>query len=63
MNTLMWEHPITDTQINILKSWGYKEIPPISKILMCNDKGKGAMAEPDTIVKTVCDALNQGPTR
>ena len=58
MNTMMWEHPITDIQINTLKTWGYTEIAPIEKVLMCKDKGKGAMAEPSTIVKTVCDALN-----
>ena len=59
MNTLMWEHPITDTQIKTLTTWGYTEIPPIEKILMCKDKGKGAMAEPDTIVRIVCDALSK----
>ena len=58
MNTHMWNHPITATQINALKSWGYIEIPPIEKVLMCKDKGVGAMAEPDTIVKKVFDILS-----
>jgi len=59
MNTFMWEHPITSTQVNTLKTWGYHEIPPIEKVLMCKDVGKGAMAEPDTIVNVVCDSLKK----
>jgi len=59
MNTFMWEHPITSTQVNTLKTWGYKEIPPIEKVLMCKDVGKGAMAEPDTIANVVCDTLKK----
>ncbi|XP_041978851.1 phosphopantothenoylcysteine decarboxylase isoform X2 [Aricia agestis] len=50
MNTRMWEHPITSQQIAALKEWGYEEIAPISKTLMCGDTGVGAMAEVSTIV-------------
>ena len=53
MNTLMWEHPVTNDQVERLKKWGYVEIPCIEKVLMCKDKGKGAMAEPQTIVNSV----------
>lgn len=53
MNTKMWEHPITETQISTLKKWGYVEIPVISKTLICGDKGLGAMAEVDTICEMV----------
>ena len=53
MNTAMWDHPVTSEQIRRLKKWGYIEIPCIEKVLMCNDKGKGAMAEPVTIVDYV----------
>ena len=49
----MWNHPITADQVNTLKSWGYEEIAPIEKVLMCKDKGVGAMAEPETIVKKI----------
>ena len=54
---MMWDHPITNQQINVLKSWGYQEIPPIEKVLMCKDKGVGAMAEPYSIVGKICDIL------
>ena len=53
MNTYMWEHPMTERQINVLKELGYKEIPCIEKKLVCGDTGKGAMAEVDTIVEFV----------
>lgn len=57
MNTKMWNHPITGTQISLLKSWGYYEIPCISKTLMCGDVGLGAMAEPQQIVDTVLNFI------
>ncbi|XP_064537901.1 phosphopantothenoylcysteine decarboxylase [Drosophila montana] len=57
MNTRMYDHPITREQIDKLISWGYKEIPCISKTLMCGDTGNGAMAEVPTIVSSVVSAF------
>ncbi|XP_017478644.1 PREDICTED: phosphopantothenoylcysteine decarboxylase [Rhagoletis zephyria] len=51
MNTRMYDHPLTYEQIGKLKSWGYIEVPCISKTLMCGDTGVGAMAEVSTIVE------------
>lgn len=53
MNTRMWEHPVTGQQVQVLRSWGLREIPCVAKTLMCGDTGQGAMAEVDTIVGTV----------
>ena len=53
MNTKMYEHPLTQQQTKILKSFGYEEIPCISKTLMCGDTGLGAMAEVDFIIKAI----------
>lgn len=53
MNTRMFEHPVTGTQINLLKQWGYQEIPVTSKTLICGDVGLGAMAEVADIIQTV----------
>lgn len=53
MNTKMWEHPVTESQIEILDSWGYKMVPCIEKTLICGDTGPGAMAEVTTIVQFV----------
>ncbi|XP_068144619.1 phosphopantothenoylcysteine decarboxylase [Drosophila tropicalis] len=57
MNTRMYDHPITKEQIDKLISWGYKEIPCISKTLMCGDTGNGAMAEVSTIKDSVIAAF------
>lgn len=60
MNTHMWNHPLTAEQIHKLKSFGYTEIPCISKTLMCGDSGAGAMAEVKTIIdEIVCLSLNK----
>ncbi|KAK7891240.1 hypothetical protein WMY93_023203 [Mugilogobius chulae] len=53
MNTAMWNHPITAEHISKLGTFGYREIPCISKKLVCGDEGKGAMAEVTTIVSTI----------
>lgn len=57
MNTFMWEHPVTRPQVDVLKSWGYREIPCVEKVLMCNDKGMGAMADPRSIADVVLKEL------
>ncbi|XP_060230556.1 phosphopantothenoylcysteine decarboxylase isoform X2 [Meriones unguiculatus] len=38
MNTAMWEHPLTARQVGQLKSFGYVEIPCVSKKLVCGDQ-------------------------
>lgn len=58
MNTRMYDHPVTNEHISKLKSWGYFEVPTISKTLMCGDTGNGAMAEVDTIVENIFNKLN-----
>lgn len=58
MNTKMWEHPVTAPQVALLKSWGYKYLPCITKTLMCGDTGIGAMAEVDRIVDMTLELLN-----
>ena len=57
MNTLMWDHPLTDRHVEQLTSFGYTYIPVVEKTLMCGDKGLGAMASVDTLVQIVKDAL------
>ena len=58
MNIKMWEHPVTSPQVETLKSWGYLEVPPISKMLACKTFGMGAMAEAATIVDTITKLLH-----
>uniref|UniRef100_A0A8C6SFY8 Phosphopantothenoylcysteine decarboxylase n=1 Tax=Neogobius melanostomus TaxID=47308 RepID=A0A8C6SFY8_9GOBI len=61
MNTAMWNHPITAEHVSRLQTFGYKEIPCISKKLVCGDEGKGAMAEVATIVSTIRQYLLHQP--
>ena len=57
MNTCMYEHPLTGEQVDKLKSFGYDEISPIEKVLVCGDKGTGAMENCERIAKIVVDKL------
>ena len=57
MNTVMWRHPVTNSQIETLQSWNYQLIPCVEKTLMCGDTGFGAMAEVQTIVQTVLKSV------
>ena len=53
MNSFMYDHPITEQQIETLCRYGYMLIPPIAKTLACGDFGIGAMAPVDTIVECI----------
>ncbi|QRY18938.1 ORF-68 [Teiidae poxvirus 1] len=53
MNTVMWEHPITEHHLMALRYMGYIEIECLQKI----DHGKGAMAEVTDIVRVVKDVM------
>lgn len=57
MNTRMWEHPITETHLELLRSWGIRVVLPVEKKLACEDIGIGALAPPDDIVKAIEGAL------
>ena len=56
-NTNMLMHPSTIESIKKLKNYGYKIVNPQNKLLACNDKGKGAMAEPEEIFFNICSSL------
>jgi phosphopantothenoylcysteine decarboxylase len=58
MNTKMFNHPLTRKQIAELRDFGYFEVKPVSKTLMCGDVGLGAMAEYQTIVDVTLSHLN-----
>jgi phosphopantothenoylcysteine decarboxylase len=53
MNTYMYEHPVTSSQIKVLLKWGFEIIYPIEKLLACNVKGLGAMEEIEKIFSKV----------
>jgi len=53
MNTNMYNHPITKTHIDSIKSWGVKVVDPVVKTLYCGDTGIGAMADVNDIINTI----------
>ena len=53
MNSFMYDHPITEQQINTLRQFGYELIPPVEKHLACGDFGIGAMAPVESIVNCI----------
>ncbi len=56
-NTNMLLHPVTQESIQKLKSFGYGVIEAQNKLLACNDKGIGAMADPKQIYFKICSSL------
>ena len=59
MNTNMYENPIVQKNISILKELGYKFVEPDSGRLACGDIGKGKLSTPDNIVNNIIDLLTQ----
>ena len=59
MNTFMWDHPITEIQVQMLRESGIDVINPIVKKLACGDIGTGAMVEVSTIVERVNEIRNK----
>lgn len=57
MNSEMWLHPITDTQLQILKRWGVRVIPPVEKVLACGDTGIGGMEKAENIAAIVTNLV------
>lgn len=57
MNTKMYDNPLTQRNISILKEVGYQEIEPRSSLLACGDVGRGALAEQDVILERIIKLL------
>lgn len=61
MNVNMYEHPITQENIQKLSSLGVKFIEPEAGYLACGDVGRGRLAEPSEIVKATLEMLQHVP--
>lgn len=57
MNTVMWEHPATLTNIAVLQSRGVQIVQPGHGVLACLDTGVGKLADVSEIVKAVLERL------
>lgn len=58
MNTYMYQNPAMVANLEKLDSYGYQLIEPKTSLLACGDYGKGALADVDVIVDTICKTLN-----
>ena len=57
MNVNMYENPVVQENIALLKKRGWHFIEPDAGILACGDVGKGRLAEPETIVAAAMELL------
>lgn len=58
MNTYMWDNPFTEEQLHkVQQVYHAIVLDTVSKLLICGDTGKGAMASVETIVSAVLNAL------
>jgi len=57
MNSHMFDNPILQDNINILKSHGFEFIEPDYGLLACGYEGKGRLAEPEKIVEQIKQIL------
>lgn len=53
MNTNMFENPVTQDNLKLLKHYGWEIIPPASGRLACGAVGKGKLPEPEVLLDYV----------
>lgn len=58
MNVNMYENPLTQKNIQILKELGYQIIDPEEGELACGWQGIGRLADPQRIFEQVCSGLS-----
>jgi len=58
MNTNMWLHAATQSNVETLRKRGHRFVEPESGFLACGTVGPGRLAEPDRIAAAVLEELN-----
>ena len=53
MNTAMFENPVVQDNLSILKKYGWEVIEPASGYLACGDTGAGKMPEPEVLLSYI----------
>lgn len=53
MNTNMYENPILQDNLKVLRGYGYEIIDPASGYLACGDTGAGKMPEPEVLLSYI----------
>jgi len=60
MNTMMYEHPAIQHNLDVLRRRGVQIIEPGEGFLACGDTGKGRLADPEAIVRQILEAHTAG---
>src|SRR5699024_4729054 len=50
MNTRMYENPVTQYKLDILRGYGWQVVEPASGYLACGDTGAGKLPEPEELL-------------
>jgi phosphopantothenoylcysteine synthetase/decarboxylase len=58
MNGRMWDHPATQRNVEVLKSFGARFIGPSKGVLACGYEGLGRLAETPEIIAIVRNILS-----
>ncbi|ETV96286.1 hypothetical protein, variant [Aphanomyces invadans] len=53
MNTQMYQHRVTSSQLALLRSFGYTVVPPVSKTLACGEVGTSLAVECLLLIRVV----------
>jgi phosphopantothenoylcysteine decarboxylase/phosphopantothenate--cysteine ligase len=59
MNVVMWEHPATQTNLEVLTDRGVLVVGPAEGDLACGESGPGRMVEPEEILEAISAFLSQ----
>lgn len=57
MNTKMYENPVTQDNLNILRRYGWEVVEPASGYLACGAVGKGKLPEPEVLLQVILHDL------
>lgn len=57
MNTNMFENPVTQDNLNLLRRYGWEVIEPASGRLACGAVGKGKLPEPEVLVQYILRSI------
>ena len=57
MNTKMYENPVTQDNLNILRRYGWEVVEPASGYLACGAVGKGKLPEPEALLQVILQYL------
>lgn len=57
MNTNMFENPVVQDNLNILRHYGWEVISPATGYLACGDTGQGKMPEPELLLEYILREL------